>query len=358
MRTNSKLIRLGLTISLVILFSTSFASSQVTFNGKPTVVVVATGGTIAEASNSTGESVPTLTGKTLINSVPQLARLANIKVVNFSNIDSSHMTPALWLKLSKKVNQILQGRVVKGVVITHGTDTMAEASYFLSLTLKTHKPVVFTGSMRNSSSVSADGAINLLNSVAQICSPYAKDFLVTVNMDDYISSALDVRKINTTNVDAFDAGQKGYLGKIVNGHVILFRKQQASKLILPLPKKLAKVALITTYAGDGGGLIKYAVQSGCKGMVIEALGAGNVGVLAANAIHYALSKHVVVVIASRVANGGVFPLYGDVGGGAWLQKNGAILAHSLSGPKARLLLMLLLSDKTVSGDLKNYKKYF
>lgn len=320
----------------------------------PTVVVVTTGGTIAEKkSKKTGGAVPALTGKALVEAVPGLDKLAHIEVVPFCNIDSSHMTPEIWLNLSKKVDTLLKSKRVAGIVVTHGTDTMAEGAYFLDVTLKSHKPVVFVGAMRDASDLSPDGPANIYNAVLQVTSPEARNFGVTVTLNQYINAARYVRKTETTNVQTFNSGENGYLGYIAMGKVHPFHKRIAP-LSLSRPKKLANVALLKTYAGDDGSFIRYAVDSGARGIVVEAVGAGNVNPAVFAAIKYALSKKVVVVIATRVFNGAVYPIYGDAGGGKALLDAGAILVGDMTGPKARLLLMLSLSNNKSIQAIRDY----
>lgn len=322
----------------------------------PTVAIVTTGGTIAEKTDpKTGGAVPAVSGKDLVSAVPGMSRVANIIVHSFSNIDSSQMTPELWAELSRKVEEILSDPKIKGVVITHGTDTMAEGAYFLELTLKSDKPVVFVGAMRNASDLSPDGPANLLNAVIQVCSDQARDWGVTVTLNQYINSARHVRKTQTTNVQTFNSGEYGYLGYISMGKVGRFNDRPA-KVKLPLPKKLPKVPLLSYYAGSDGSFIRYAVDTGAKGIVIEAVGAGNVNAKMNKAIEYALSKNVPVVITSRVPHGAVMPIYGDEGGGEELKRIGAVLANDLYAPKARLLLMLALAQ--VKGDHSKLKQYF
>lgn len=322
---------------------------------KPTVAVVTTGGTIAEKIDArTGAAVPALSGDDLIKAVPQLSEIANIEVFNFSNIDSSQMTPEIWLRLSKTVDDILKQPGIAGAVITHGTDTMAEGAFFLDLTLKTEKPVVFVGAMRTASDLSPDGPANLLNGVVQVCSAAAKNWGVTVTMNQYINSARDVTKTETTNVQTFNSGEKGYLGYIASGRVVRFHDRR-SRQKLSLPDKLPEVVLLTTYAGDKGNLIRYAADSGAEGIVVEGLGAGNVSIAAFEAIKYSISKGIPVIIATRVSIGGVYPLYGDPGGGKTLEDAGAILAGDLKGSKARILLMLALPViKKDHGKLKGF----
>lgn len=324
--------------------------------GLPTVVIVTTGGTIAEKIDpKTGAAVPAVSGSDLIKAVPQLSDVANIKVVSFSDIDSSQMTPEIWLRLSKAVDKLLMDPQIFGAVVTHGTDTMAEGAFFLDLTLTTEKSVVFVGAMRNASELSPDGPANLLDAVVQVCSAEARGWGVTVTMNQYINAARDVVKTETTNVQTFDSGEKGYLGYIVDGRVIRFNEPRHRRTF-PLPDKLPDVALLTTYAGGDGRYVRYAADSGADGIVIEGVGAGNVNTPTYEAIKYAIGKGVAVVVTSRVEKGGVYPLYGDEGGGETLQESGAILAGDLKGPKARILLMLALP--VVKKDHSKLKNFF
>lgn len=322
----------------------------------PTVVIVTTGGTIAEKTDpKTGGAVPAVSGKDLIEAVPDLAKIANIKVVNLCNIDSSQMTPEIWAKLSKTVDENLADPKVKGAVVTHGTDTMAEGSYFLELTLNSDKPVAFVGAMRDASDVSPDGPANILNAVTQVCSEEAKDWGVTVTLNEYINSARNVVKTNSTNVQTFDSGEKGYLGYIAMGKVIRYNDAPARQKF-PIPEKLPDVVFLSTFAGDDGSLVRFAVDNGAKGVVIDAVGAGNVNAKVYEAVKYAMTKGAVIVITTRVYHSGVWPMYGDQGGGETLEKNGAILGGDLTGPKARLLLMLAIAKE--KGNVAKIKEYF
>lgn len=320
----------------------------------PTVAIVTTGGTIAEKTDpKTGGAVPAVSGKSLVKAVPELLHYANIKVHNFSNIDSSQMNPAIWTKLSRKVDAILKDDRVKGVVVTHGTDTMAEAAYFLETTLISKKPVVFVGAMRDASDLSPDGPDNILNAVIQVCSPQGQNLGVTVTLNQYICSAAHVRKTNTTNVQTFNCGNYGYLGYICQERVYQYNDKPMGAKI-PCADNLPVVPLLISYSGDDGAFIRHAVDIGAKGLVIEALGAGNVDAKAFEAVKYALSKGVVIVITSSVTHGGAYPIYGDAGGGTSLQRAGAILSPNIKGAKARLLLMLALANGKTRDEIKHY----
>jgi len=331
-------------LTLILLLFVLPASAADKGTVLPNVVVVTTGGTVAmKYDPASGGAVPAVSGRDLIAAVPGLEKIAAIETVEFSNIDSSQMTPELWQNLSAKVQKILERSDVQGVVVTHGTDTMAEAAFFLETTLQSEKPVVFVGAMRSASDLSADGPANIFNAVLQAVSPDAKGWGVTVTMNQYINSARYVRKDNTTNVQTFTSGEHGYLGYILGSQVFRYNNVPIRKR-LPLPATLPKVPLLTTFAGDDGELIRHAVNTGARGLVIEGAGAGNVNTEVFRAIQYAVSKDVAVVVGSQVRSGGVYALYGYEGGGSSLVKAGAYLAGDLSPSKARLLLMLALAQ--------------
>ncbi|MEJ2744658.1 MAG: asparaginase domain-containing protein, partial [bacterium] len=191
--------------------------------------------------------------------------------------------------------------------------------------------------------------------VIQACSEEARGWGVTVTLNQYINSARNVRKTNSTNVQTFDSGNKGYLGYVCMGKVIRYN-DAIGRQKLKLPATLPKVALLETFAGDDGSFIRYAVDQGAKGIVVEGVGAGNVDARVNKAVKYALGKKVAVVIATRVYHSGVWPMYGDQGGGETLQKEGAILGGDLTGPKARILLMLALGQEKHGPE--QLKKYF
>ncbi len=346
------------TVSLTYASGTGSPGAKSTSTGQlPTVVIVTTGGTIAEKTDpKTGGAVPAVSGKDLIEAVPSLARIARIKVINLCDIDSSQMTPQLWAKLSKTVSEALKDPEISGAVVTHGTDTMAEGAYFLDLTVDSDKPVVFVGAMRDASDMSPDGPLNIFNAVVQACAKEARTWGTTVTLNQYVNAARYVKKTETTNVQTFDSGEKGYLGYIQGGKVYRYN-DRPKRIKLPLPEKLPPVVLHATYAGADGKFVRYAVDTGAQGIVIEAVGAGNVNAKAYEALEYAMSKDVVVVITSRVSHGSVYPIYGDQGGGMTLKKHGAILAWDLDGPKARLLLMLALANNKDRSELDKLFEY-
>ncbi len=337
--------------AVLVLLSGSALSDNTANDSLPTVVVVTTGGTIAEKYDpATGGVVPAVSGDDLLAAVPGLSNLANIEVVEFCNIDSSQMTPEIWRNLSAMVQEILERTEVRGVVVTHGTDTMAEGAFFLETTLESVKPVAFVGSMRSGSDLSPDGSANLYNAILLVCSPAAEGWGVTVTLNQYINSARHVEKDNTTNVQTFDSGGYGYLGYIVGDEVIVYN-EVVEDTYLPLPEELPEVPLFYSFAGDDGRYIRYAVDSGAEGLIIVGVGAGNVNEEVFHAARYALERGIPVVAASRVRYGEAHALYGDQGGGSSLVEAGVLFAGDLSPYKARLLLMLALAQPVMTTDM-------
>src|SRR6185503_10680924 len=192
----------------------------------PNVVVLATGGTIAGAAASdvtAGYTSGQVGVEQLLAAVPQAGKLAALSGEQVSNIGSQDMDDAVWLKLAKRVNEIAAADDVDGIVITHGTDTIEETAYFLSLVVKTSKPVVMTASMRPSTALSADGPLNFYNAVAVAADPFAADRGVLVVMNDWIHSAAAITKTNTTAVQTFASPLRGLIGTVAYGATEYYR---------------------------------------------------------------------------------------------------------------------------------------
>jgi L-asparaginase len=324
--------------------------------GLPNVVIFATGGTIATKTDpSTGALVPAVSGDELVNSVPGLSDLANIEVVQVSNIDSSQMKPENWADLARIVNEKLSDDKYIGGVVTHGTDTLADGAYFLDLTFQADKPLAFVGSMRGSDNPTPDGPYNLIVGVEQVTTGLAKDWGVTVTMNSYIQDPRWSRKSGTTNVQTFVPGDKGYLGYVVED-IVFKLNDKVHRTTLPIPDSMPKVPIVTEYSGADGSAVRAALDDGADGLVIESIGAGNVGEGTAAAIGDALAAGVPVVVATRIQYGPILPTYGGPGGGATLAQQGAILAQDLTPSKAAIMLMLALGP--TAGNRDELAKYF
>src|SRR5712675_2251160 len=189
-------------------------------NGLPTIVVLATGGTIAGAAASdvqAGYSSGQVGVEQLLNAVPQAKKLAHLKGEQISNIGSQDMNDEVWLKLANRVNELLAQPDVTGVVITHGTDTIEETAYFLNLVVKSRKPVVLTAAMRPSTALSADGPLNFFNAVAVAANKQAAGHGVLVVVNDWIHGASSLTKTSTTAVQTFLSPLSGLIGTVAYG---------------------------------------------------------------------------------------------------------------------------------------------
>jgi L-asparaginase len=337
--------------ALVVICAVAMACANVAL-AKPKVVIVATGGTIAGAQADTkaaGYKAGSFDVNNLIDAVPQMRDLADITGEQLVNIGSQNMNNEVWLKLAKRVNALLKEKGVDGIVITHGTDTMEETGYFLSLVVKSDKPVVLVGSMRPATAISADGPANLYNGVAVAANPEAKGRGALVVINDEIFSAREIVKQNATSLNTFGSPNRGRAG-LVNTGVSYFFSKPAPKHnadtefeIAEDTTELPKVDIIYAYANVGRDLIDCAVAGGAKGLVLAGVGDGNATDPAITALKEAAAKGVVVVRSTRTGSGIVarnMELNDD--------EMGFVAAMELNPAKARVLLMLGLtktSDK-------------
>ena len=321
----------------------------------PTVAIITTGGTIAQKYDAeAGGLVPAVSGEALVEAVPALKDLAQLRVLPLVNIDSRDMTPERWLRLARMVNQTLADPAVAGVVVTHGTDTMEDTAYLLDLTVASDKPVVLTGAQRDASTPDADGPRNLLNAVRQVVDPDAGGRGVTVTFDSKIFCARPVTKCHTNHVNAFAAGYYGQAGEIDDEQVTWFGRPERRPQF-SIPAQLPKVDLIHVYPGADGSLIDASVEHGARGVVVCGYGIGNVNLPVFEAIARARKKGVHVVLTTRVTEGRVYPVYGGEGGGTSMKNLGVVFGADLLPWKARILLMLAL---TVTDDPVEIQAYF
>lgn len=327
----------------------------------PNIHLLATGGTIAMRRDpNSGRVVPADSAEALLAAVPAIADCAQVTFHNVSNLPSAYMGPELWRLLYQQIQALVQDDQVDGLVVSHGTDTLEETAWFIELCLSTSKPLVFVGAQRHASEADSDGPRNLFNAVQVAASAAARQRGVLVVMNQKIFSARDVRKTHTENLDGFSAGERGMLGEVGSSGVRFYRHsspqaapslcQQSAPDGTPPPRflltagDLPRVDIVPMYAGADGSLIRAAIEAGAQGVVIQALGAGNVNGEQYQAIAEALKSDICVVVSSRVGHGPVAPVYGFKGGGETLQELGALFAADLSPQKARLVLMLALHN--------------
>jgi L-asparaginase len=323
---------------------------------KPKVMILATGGTIAGAQTSTAEvgyKSGSFSIDDLVKAVPKMGDLATITGEQIANIGSQTMNHEVWLKLANRCNEVLKGDT-DGVVITHGTDTLEETAYFLSLVVKSDKPVVLVGSMRPATAIGADGPANLYNAVALAGNKEARGRGALIVINDEIHYGRESQKMNATQLDTFKSPNRGRAGVINVGRAQFFYKHPTkhtteSEFSIEgvAAKDLPRVEIVYSHADYGREMIDFLVGKGVKGIVLAGVGDGNSTDTAIAGLSDAVKKGVVVVRSSRTGSGIVVrnvEIDDD--------KMGFMAAMELNPQKARILLMLGLMKTTETKKLQ------
>jgi len=352
MRTKG-LKQIGLVMLITLLTSVGVYAQE-----KPTVYILATGGTIAgqgATSVASGYKAGVITVDQLLGAVPGLNDIANIKAEQVANIGSQDMNDQVWLKLAKRTNELLKQPDVDAIVITHGTDTQEETAYFLNLTVKSDKPVILVGSMRPSTAISADGPRNIYTAVACAADSSSKGRGVMVVMDDKILGADDMTKTNTLYVETFQNPNYGPLGIVYNGKPIYSRQSVKrhtfnSEFDVTNLNELPRVEIVLSYSNATALFIEAAMYAGAKGIVTAGVGNGNVTTDMMNAMDEAVKKGIAIVRSSRIMTGP---------SAQWDEVDDD--AHKFAASwfinpyRARILLMLAL---TKTNDYKEIQRMF
>lgn len=311
---------------------------------RPRVHVFATGGTISNLGNDQRR-----TGSELVDGIAGLRDMATITVEQFRNVPSGSITHDDWRRLAGRIRQLQQGPdAPAGYIITHGTDTMEETAYFLSLTVGGCEPVIVTGAMRQANWAGADGPANLRNSVRVAIAPASRGRGAMVLMNDEIFAARDVTKSNTTRLSAFTAPDAGVLGLADPDTVVFHRPAPAAcqpprfdlSTIGPFPR----VDVVYAHIGADSVSVDAFVNAGAKGVVVAGVGRGGTTPSMGRALRRATERGVTVVVSNRTGSGRV---------GMWSEPEsldslpagrGAMVgATDLNPQKARILLMLALA---------------
>jgi L-asparaginase len=309
---------------------------------RPLVVVIFTGGTIAMLPDpSTGAAVPALRGAALLARLPEASAAADLEVVDWGLVPASHLRFAQLLDIAERIREAAARPEVAGVVVVQGTDVLEETAFAWDLLHDAEAPVVVVGAMRNAGEAGFDGARNLADAVRTAADPRLRGQGVLVVMDGLVLPADDVTKVHSRALDAFQAPNDGPLGRMIDGRLELERPRGARRRIPTRPEQAAEpIALVTAVVSTDGQMLRAAVGCGAVGVVVEATGSGNTDPDLLAAARDAMAAGVPVALASRCAAGGVAPVYGFPGGGLSWQAAGAMLAGTLSGPKARVALAL------------------
>ena len=304
------------------------------------IVIVFTGGTISMRHDaSLGGAVPVLSGRDILAAARGVEEVAEVEVDDFGAFPGPHMSPGRMWALRSHVLNHLDRENVNGVVIAHGTDTLEESAYLLARSSITEKPIVFTGAMRAASDLGWDGPANLIAAVRTAASKEACGQGVLVVMGERIFTGADVTKTHTHTLDAFDSPGLGPLGVVDDGAVI-FRRETSSTRTVVMAEQLAEpIDVVYACTGADSRLLDASRQEG-RGVVIAALGRGNVPPEMVPGLERWVQSGKPVVVASRAQRGRVSHTYGYPGGGRRLFELGAIFAGSRRPQQARIDLML------------------
>ena len=314
---------------------------------RPSIMILATGGTIAGAAATatqpgyTSGQVPI---EGMIAVVPGIDALAEVSGEQLANVGSQDITFAIMIELANRINTLLGSGDIDGVVVTHGTDTMEETAHFLNLAVKSKKPVVMTGAMRPATAVSADGPLNLYNAVAVAAAPAATGRGVLVVMNDRIHGAHSLTKTNTTSVETFLSPVNGLIGTVIYGKIKYFRRPfrqhtYRSEFSVDGVTDLPRVDILYACADMPADLVECSVSRGARGIVIAGDGNGNMNAETVQQASRAAGKGAVIVRSSRVPTG-------TVSRNVEIDDDslGFIVSDELNPAKARILLMLALLE--------------
>lgn len=319
---------------------------------KKHVMIITTGGTIAMKKDITGGLVPALSGHELIDAIPEIKEWADVEIIEFSNVPSGYMTVTNMAKLARFIDKEAEKGNIDGFVVTHGTDTLEETAYFLDISLQTKLPVCVTGAMRGADERGYDGEINLLDAIRVAADDASKERGVMVCLNHQIYAARSVTKTHTTQVDTFKDLTYGPLGTVYRNEIIYGRRPtKHKKVIVANPEE--EVWILSAWSGMTDASIMSAAGK-AKGIVIEALGCGNVPPLCKKGLIQLMKKGIPIVLATGVPTGSVQEEYAYDGSLASMKKEGIISAGELSPKKARLLLAALLSKTKNIEEIRTY----
>lgn len=333
-------------------------AAGITLEAKPRVHIIATGGTIAGVATSaapTAYAAGQIGIRALMDAVPQICDLAEVTGEQLVNIGSQDMNDDIWLKLAKRINELLSCEEIDAVVVTHGTDTMEETAYFLNLTVKSAKPVILTGSMRPSDAIGADGPANLYNAVAAAASPQSSGMGVMCCMNDQLFDARTVMKSHTVSCDTFEGGPSGIIGYVHDGkprYLQIPRNRHTVNSVFDVSDLdvLPRVGIVYGYANASPLPLEAFAEAGFDGIVLAGAGNGNFYKDVFEAAVKAQRKGIQIVRSSRCPAGPTTP-NGEVDDTG----NHFVASLDLNPQKARILLMLSL---TRTRDWRRIQQYF
>lgn len=319
------------------------------------ILVLHTGGTIAMHQDGDGD-VETSEENPLIQAIIKIPQNVTLQVENIFNLPSEHIGPKHMLVLYQRLLKA-NSEGFAGIVVTHGTDTLEETAFFLDSTLDIELPIVLTGAMRSANELGSDGLYNYESAIRVASDEQSSGRGVSVVLNDEIHAARFVTKTHTTNIATFGSPISGVMG-ILTKRQIIYLYNLPKRHVLPIHNVNRNIPVLKAYAGMDGQLLELLAATNIDGIIIEALGAGNLSREAATGVSYLLSRQIPVVIVSRSFNGVAEPVYDYLGGGVQLERAGAIFATSINGQKARLKLLIGLDNHLIDERLRKYLQTF
>ena len=330
-------------------------------DARPTVAVIGTGGTISFSGRHSLDTFEYMEGATrheideIVSRFPELAEAARIRPVGFRALSSSAVTPDDWLALARTIHELCEGAdAPDGVVVTHGTATLEETAYFLTLTLKTARPVVMVGAQRPMDTLGSDAGPNLLNAVQVAAAPEARGLGVLVLLNEEIQAAREVTKTSTHRLETFRSPQLGLLGYAdADGRVAIYRRPARrhapdTEFDVAGLAALPRVDIVPVYAGADAAAVTAFLAAGAEGLVIAGVAPGMATPAQREALTQARGAGVLVVQSTRAGSGRVLRRTS-------MREQGIVAADNLNPQKARVLAMLAL---TVSKDPERVQAMF
>lgn len=318
---------------------------------KSKISVGALGGTICMSSDGKDSGVkPKFSAKDLISAVPGIEKLADLSAKTLLSVASGSIKIKDLIDVYKWAkNEVKNG--ASGIVVTQGTDTLEESSFFMDLIWDEDIPFIMTGAMRNPDEISADGPANIEASILTALDKNSKNRGVLVVLNNTIHSAKWVHKTNTFSLETFMSINAGIQGKVIEGSVE-YINFPVKREIFRCPKTgdIPQIAIIESALGDDATMIQLIKNSPFEGLIISSYGAGHVSIDMMKGLE---DLEIPVIIASRTGSGKTATkTYGYYGSETTLQDNGCVMSGWLSPYKARILLIILMANKIEKAKIK------
>jgi L-asparaginase len=324
------------------------------------IAIIGLGGTIAMVKDNTGFAMPSLNlSQILEKSGINVNESIKIHPLNLSNVPGVNISFQLLLELAQKIKE-LEKDGVNGVIITQGTDTLEETSYFIDLILDNSIPVIFTGAQRNPSLPGSDAALNISDSLTVAMDDKAAKYGILVVFNSEIHLAREVIKTHTSKIDTFKSLEFGPVGIVVENKAYWHRERILFDEFFAIKKEITNVEIVSMGLFSKGHYIDMLLEHNINGLIVQAMGAGHVPEESIISLKKGVDRQVPVVVTSRCLSGKLFTgTYGFKGSEKDLRDVGAIFSDWLPALKARIKLIVMLSAGLNYENIKtNFEKHF